>query len=59
MVLQEEAFLKRYLEFCRVKCAPALSEAAGQVLVNEYVQLREEVRSPALLQPWKSFKVQV
>ncbi|KAK9810367.1 hypothetical protein WJX72_009530 [[Myrmecia] bisecta] len=42
-----EAFLKRYLEYCRHKCAPRLSETASRVLVNEYVELREEVRKAA------------
>ena len=41
---QEEAFLKRYLEYCRSRSAPVLSETAGRVLANEYVELREEVR---------------
>lgn len=41
---QEEAFLKRYLEYCRTRSAPVLSETAGRVLANEYVELREEVR---------------
>ena len=40
---QEEAFLKRYLEYCRSRSAPVLSETAGRVLANEYVELREEV----------------
>ena len=43
--MQEEAFLKRYLEYCRSRSAPVLSETAGRVLANEYVELREEVRS--------------
>ena len=42
---QEEAFLKRYLEYCRSRSAPVLSETAGRVLANEYVELREEVRA--------------
>ena len=42
--MQEEAFLKRYLEYCRSRSAPVLSETAGRVLANEYVELREEVQ---------------
>jgi len=41
---QEERFLKRYLEYARSKCAPRLSESAAELLIHEYVELREEVR---------------
>lgn len=44
---KEEDFLKRYLEYCRSQSAPVLSETAGRVLANEYVELREEVRKVA------------
>lgn len=36
-------FLKRYIAFCRARCGPRLSAAAGQKLVNHYVQLRNPV----------------
>ena len=42
-VVQEERFLKRYLEYARSKCAPRLSESAAELLIHEYVELREEV----------------
>ena len=50
-VAQEEAFFKRYLEYCRVMCAPRLSQQAGEYLVNEYVGMRGKVG--ALLQAWQ------
>ena len=43
VVLQEEAFLKRYIEYCRQNCAPRISESAAKLLANEYVELRAEV----------------
>ena len=41
--VQEEAFFKRYLEYCRSTCSPRLSEQAGDFLVNEYVAMRGKV----------------
>ena len=41
--LQAEEFLKRYLEYCRVKCSPRLTQRAGTTLVTEYVEIRDEV----------------
>lgn len=43
--LQEEEFLKRYIEYCRQNCSPRLTDAAAQTLASEYVELRAEVRS--------------
>ncbi len=40
---REEAFFKRYLEFCRARVAPRLSEPAADSLVSQYVELREQV----------------
>lgn len=52
---REEAFFKRYLEFCRARVAPRLSEPAADSLVSQYVELREQVmissRNPKL-QAW-------
>ena len=45
--MQEERFLKRYLEYARSKCSPRLSESAAELLVHEYVELREEVSHQA------------
>jgi len=41
---REEAFFKRYLEYCRAKVAPRLSQAAADSLVSQYVELREQAR---------------
>lgn len=41
---REEAFFKRYLEFCRAKVSPRLSQPAADSLVSQYVELREQVR---------------
>lgn len=43
MLLQDEEFLKRYLEYTRFKCSPRLTEAAADMLQNEYVAIRREV----------------
>ena len=50
--LQQEAFLKRYLEYARSQYTPKVSPQAGKTLAAEYVSLREEVRPrpPHLLQ---------
>ena len=40
---REEAFFKRYLEFCRARVSPRLSEPAADSLVSQYVELREQV----------------
>ena len=40
---REEAFFKRYLEFCRARVSPRLSEPAANSLVSQYVELREQV----------------
>ena len=40
---REEAFFKRYLEFCRSRVSPRLSEPAANSLVSQYVELREQV----------------
>ena len=44
---REEAFFKRFLEFCRARVAPRLSEPAADSLVSQYVELREQVTYPA------------
>ena len=46
---REEAFFKRFLEFCRARVAPRLSEAAANSLVSQYVELREQVGSFPIL----------
>ena len=43
VLLQDEEFLKRYLEYCRARCSPRLTESAADLLENEYVAIRREV----------------
>lgn len=43
--LQAEEFLKRYLEYCRVKCSPRLTQRAAATLVTDYVEIRDEVNT--------------
>lgn len=41
----DERFLRRYLEYCRCRVSPRLSEAAARSLAGQYVELREQVRA--------------
>ena len=36
--------MKKYIQYCRSKCQPTLSEEAGQVLSSSYVKIRDDVR---------------
>jgi DNA replication licensing factor MCM5 len=36
--------LKRFIRYCRLKCAPVLSAPAAEMLCNHYVGVREEMR---------------
>lgn len=38
-------FLKKYIDYCRRKCGPRLSEAAAEKLQNQYVLMRGGARS--------------
>eukprot|EP01117_Protostelium_nocturnum_P012987 TRINITY_DN4810_c0_g1_i1.p1 TRINITY_DN4810_c0_g1~~TRINITY_DN4810_c0_g1_i1.p1 ORF type:complete len:716 (-),score=282.89 TRINITY_DN4810_c0_g1_i1:6-2153(-) len=40
--------LKRFVSYCRTKCAPRLSESAAKVLKNHYVSIRSAVRNKAM-----------
>ena len=40
--------MKKYVQYCRCKCSPRLSEEAGDVLASSYVRIRDEVRKRAL-----------
>ncbi len=42
-----EAFLKRYVQYCRAACRPRLSDAGARMLENEYVRIRAEMRDRA------------
>ena len=36
--------MKKYIQYCKTKCQPVLSEEAGQVLTSSYVKIRDDVR---------------
>jgi DNA replication licensing factor MCM5 len=36
--------MKKYIQYCKAKCQPTLSEEAGQVLTSSYVKIRDDVR---------------
>jgi len=36
--------MKKYIQYCKAKCKPVLSEEAGQVLTSSYVKIRDDVR---------------
>lgn len=40
----EPQLLKKYITYCRARCAPRLSEAASQALQDFYVNIRDDVR---------------
>lgn len=42
--LLDMATMRRYISFCRSKCAPRLSSSAAEVLKNHYVSIRSSVR---------------
>jgi len=44
----KDNFLKRYIEYCKHKCSPRLTEAASQILRNEYVRIRQSSREQAV-----------
>jgi len=47
---EEEGFLRRYVEFCRARCQPRLSDEAAEVLQDEYVRIRQGNREKAAQQ---------
>jgi DNA replication licensing factor MCM5 len=40
--------MKKYVQYCKSKCKPTLSEEAGQVLTSAYVKIRDDVRRSTL-----------
>ena len=42
------AQIKRFVCYCRAKCAPRLSEEAARTLQSEYVAIRDNVRQRAI-----------
>ena len=42
------AAMKKYIQYCKAKCSPRLSEEAGEVLTSSYVKIRDDVRRQAI-----------
>ena len=40
--------MKKYIQYCKMKCSPRLSEEAGDVLTSSYVRIRDEVRKQSI-----------
>jgi DNA replication licensing factor MCM5 len=40
--------MKKYVQYCKAKCKPTLSDEAGQVLTSAYVKIRDDVRKTTL-----------
>mmetsp|Transcript_5928 Transcript_5928/g.8976 ORF Transcript_5928/g.8976 Transcript_5928/m.8976 type:complete len:821 (+) Transcript_5928:131-2593(+) len=40
--------MKKYIQYCKAKCKPVLSEEAGQVLTSSYVKIRDDVRKQTI-----------
>jgi DNA replication licensing factor MCM5 len=40
--------MKKYIQYCKAKCAPRLSEEAGEVLTSSYVKIRDDVRRQSI-----------
>lgn len=36
--------MKKYIQYCKAKCSPRLSEDSGDVLASSYVKIRDDVR---------------
>lgn len=42
------AAMKKYVQYCKSKCSPRLSEEAGEVLSSSYVKIRDDVRKQSI-----------
>lgn len=40
--------MKKYIQYCKARCSPRLSEEAGEVLVSSYVKIRDDVRKQCI-----------
>jgi DNA replication licensing factor MCM5 len=41
--------MKKYIQYCKMKCSPRLSEEAGNVLTSSYVKIRDDLRQQNLM----------
>jgi len=47
-------FLKRYIAYARAVCGPRISETASELLLNQYVKLRNpQIDQNSQQQNWK------
>ena len=42
------AAMKKYIQYCKAKCFPRLSETSGDQLVSNYVRIRDDVRKRSI-----------
>lgn len=42
------AAMKKYIQYCKSKCKPQLSEESGDVLASSYVRIRDDVRKRSI-----------
>jgi len=40
--------MKKYIQYCKARCSPRLTEEAGEVLVSSYVKIRDDVRKRSI-----------
>lgn len=40
--------MKKYIQYCKVKCSPRLSDEAGVMLSSSYVKIRDDVRKKTM-----------
>ncbi|KAL7543076.1 hypothetical protein ACHAXR_012393 [Thalassiosira sp. AJA248-18] len=40
--------MKKYIQYCKAKCQPRLSDEAGDILASSYVKIRDDVRKRCL-----------
>lgn len=41
--------MKKYIQYCKMKCSPRLSEEAGNVLTSSYVKIRDNIRRQTMM----------
>lgn len=42
------AAMRKYVQYCKARCAPRLTEEAGEILTSSYVKIRDDVRRQAI-----------
>ncbi|GKZ01140.1 hypothetical protein MPSEU_001065500 [Mayamaea pseudoterrestris] len=42
------AAMKKYIQYCKAKCSPRLTDEAGEILTSSYVKIRDDVRKQAI-----------